>query len=64
MVDKKPYLVPIPGTRKLERLKENVGASDIHAIKVASQKRMDKLSCMFYYDCINLSDRESFEKTF
>ena len=38
--------------------------SDIHAIKVASQKRMDKLSCMFYYDCINLSDRESFEKTF
>ena len=29
MVDKKPYLVPIPGTRKLERLKENAGASDI-----------------------------------
>ena len=38
--------------------------SDIHAIKVASQKRMDKPFCMFYYDCINLSDRESFEKTF
>ena len=31
MVDKKPYLVPIPGTRKMERLKENAGASDIHA---------------------------------
>ena len=29
MVDIKPYLVPIPGTRKLERLKENAGASDI-----------------------------------
>ena len=29
MVDKKPYLVPIPGTRKPERLKENAGASDI-----------------------------------
>ena len=29
LVDKKPYLVPIPGTRKLERLKENAGASDI-----------------------------------
>lgn len=29
MVDKNPYLVPIPGTRKLERLKENAGASDI-----------------------------------
>lgn len=26
---KKPYLVPIPGTRKLERLEENAGASDI-----------------------------------
>ena len=24
MVDKKPYFVPIPGTRKLERLKEFV----------------------------------------
>ena len=29
LIDKKPYLVPIPGTRKLERLKENAGASDI-----------------------------------
>ena len=29
MVDKKQYLVPIPGTRKLERLEENAGASDI-----------------------------------
>ena len=29
MVDKKPYIVPIPGTRKLNRLKENAGASKI-----------------------------------
>lgn len=29
MIDKKPYLVPIPGTRKLERLVENAGASEV-----------------------------------
>lgn len=29
MLCKKPYLVPIPGTRKPERLKENAGAADI-----------------------------------
>lgn len=29
MMNKKPYIVPIPGTRKLERLKENAGAADI-----------------------------------
>ena len=25
----KPWIVPIPGTKKLERLKENLGAQDI-----------------------------------
>ena len=29
MICKKPYIVPIPGTRKLDRLKENAGAADI-----------------------------------
>lgn len=29
MLCKKNYIVPIPGTRKLERLKENAGAADI-----------------------------------
>ena len=29
MLCKKPYTIPIPGTRKLERLHENAGASDI-----------------------------------
>ncbi|MGM9537049.1 MAG: aldo/keto reductase [Candidatus Onthomonas sp.] len=29
MLCKKPFLVPIPGTRKLERLRENAGATDI-----------------------------------
>ena len=29
MLCKKPYLVPIPGSRKLERLRENFAAGDI-----------------------------------
>lgn len=29
MLCKKPYIVPIPGTRKLERLKENADASEV-----------------------------------
>lgn len=29
MLCKKPYIVPIPGSRKLERLEENAGAADI-----------------------------------
>ena len=29
MSAKKPYIVPIPGTRKLQRLEENIGAADI-----------------------------------
>ena len=29
MLCKKPYLVPIPGTRRPERLTENLGAADV-----------------------------------
>lgn len=29
MLCKKPYIVPIPGSRKTERLKENIGSADI-----------------------------------
>lgn len=29
MMNKRPWIVPIPGTRKLHRLKENIGAADI-----------------------------------
>ena len=29
MIEKKPFIVPIPGTRKLSRLKENAGAAEI-----------------------------------
>lgn len=32
MMNKKPFIVPIPGSRKAERLKENAGAADISLI--------------------------------
>lgn len=30
MLCKKPYIVPIPGSRKVHRLQENAGAADVH----------------------------------
>ena len=30
MLHKKPFIVPIPGSRKLERIQENLGAADIN----------------------------------
>jgi aryl-alcohol dehydrogenase-like predicted oxidoreductase len=45
LLAKKPWIVPIPGTTKLERLEENLGAAaielspdDVHALEVASSK--------------------------
>jgi aryl-alcohol dehydrogenase-like predicted oxidoreductase len=29
LLAQKPWIVPIPGSRKLERLEENIGAADI-----------------------------------
>lgn len=29
MINKKPYIVPIPGSRKTERIRENLGAGEI-----------------------------------
>jgi aryl-alcohol dehydrogenase-like predicted oxidoreductase len=29
LLAQKPWLVPIPGTRRLERLEENIGAADL-----------------------------------
>lgn len=34
MIEKKPWIVPIPGTRKLNRLQENAGAADIELTQV------------------------------
>ncbi len=46
MMCKKPYLVPIPGSRKTERIRENAGAADIMltAEEVAEMdKQLDKM---------------------
>ena len=40
MICKKPYIVPIPGTRKLSRLIENAGAADV-SLTAAEVKALD-----------------------
>ncbi|MBR2214654.1 MAG: aldo/keto reductase [Selenomonadaceae bacterium] len=46
MMEKKPWIVPIPGTRKLARLKENAGAADISLTKAELQQMDEMLSTM------------------
>lgn len=41
MLCKKPYVVPIPGTRKLDRLAENAGAADV-VLSSDEVERLDK----------------------
>ena len=41
MICKKPYIVPIPGTRKIERMKENAKAADI-LLTTEQIKELDK----------------------
>jgi aryl-alcohol dehydrogenase-like predicted oxidoreductase len=46
MMSKKPYIVPIPGTRKISRLKENAGAADVKLSAdevVAIDKALDEI---------------------
>lgn len=46
MLCKKPYVVPIPGTRKLNRLEENAGASEIFLTKEEVEALDQALSSM------------------
>lgn len=46
MLCKKPYIVPIPGTRKLNRLEENAGASEIFLTKEEVEALDQALSSM------------------
>ncbi len=46
MLNKHPWIVPIPGTRRLCRLKENAGASDIKLTKEEVQYIDSKLDTM------------------
>lgn len=43
MINKKEWIVPIPGTRKLSRLKENVGAGDL-ILSPEEMERIDRLA--------------------
>ena len=42
MLCKKPYIIPIPGSRKEARIKENLGAKDI-TLTAEEIRRMDEL---------------------
>ncbi|WP_308017506.1 hypothetical protein [Alkalihalobacillus deserti] len=44
MLAQKPWIVPIPGTHKLERLKENLGAVDIELTTEELSNLNDTLS--------------------
>ena len=46
MLCKKPYIVPIPGSRKLERLRENAGAADVELTAAEVQSLDAALSNM------------------
>ena len=46
MLNKKPYILPIPGSRKMDRLKENFRAGEIILTKEeisAIDQRLDKM---------------------
>ena len=46
MIEKKPYIMPIPGTRKLNRLQENAGAADISLSDSEINALDTALACM------------------
>lgn len=46
MLAKRPYIVPIPGSRKESRIRENIGAADIHLTKEEVSRIDDALDHM------------------
>ena len=55
MICKKPYIVPIPGSRKPERVRENLGAADIELTVEevnAMDEKLDKLNTSAPYGTI------------
>lgn len=46
MLAKRPYIVPIPGSRKENRIRENLGAADIHLTKEEVSRIDDALEHM------------------
>ena len=56
MICKKPYIVPIPGSRKTERIRENLGAADVELTVEevnAIDKKLDKLNMSAMYGTAN-----------
>lgn len=49
MINKKPYIVPIPGSRRISRLKENLGAGDIR-LDPLELERIDSLLDSMTFD--------------
>ena len=52
MICKKPYIVPIPGSRKVERIRENLGAADIELTieeVAAIDEKLDKVEMSALY---------------
>ena len=46
MINKKPYIVPIPGSRKVKRIRENAGAAEIELISQEVAEIDEKLDHM------------------
>lgn len=62
MLCRKPYLVPIPGTRKSDRLKENAGAADIEltAEEIAVlDRQLDNMEMSDVFGGTSLNARQS-----
>ena len=60
MLCKRPWIVPIPGTRRLCRLKENIGAADITLTGEEVQKIDEELDNMKMSDVFGGSPIKKF----
>lgn len=61
MLCKKPYLVPIPGTRKLDRLKENAGAAQMKLTEKEIEtldKQLDTMEMSDVFGGTNVKKKE------
>ena len=62
MLCRKPYIVPIPGTRKVERLRENAGAADVKLAKEevsAIDSALDSMEMSAVYGGAPVEKREA-----
>ena len=62
MLCRKPYIVPIPGTRKVERLRENAGAADVKLTKEevsAIDSALDSMEMSAVYGGAPVEKREA-----